>query len=27
MHENELLFGEITLQFPALTVEVRLPRA
>ena len=26
MHENELIFGDITLQFPALTVEVRLPR-
>jgi len=26
MHENELIFGDITLQFPDLTVEVRLPR-
>lgn len=25
MHENELIFGEMTLQFPSLTVEVRLP--
>ena len=26
MHESELIFGEMTLQFPSLTVEVRLPR-
>lgn len=26
MHENELLFGEITLQFPGIAVEVRLAR-
>jgi hypothetical protein len=25
-HENEMLFGDITLQFPGITVEVRLPR-
>ena len=24
-HEHEMIFGEITLQFPGLTVEVRLP--
>lgn len=25
-HENELLFGDVTLQFPGIAVEVRLPR-
>jgi len=25
-HENELIFGDITLQFPGIAVEVRLPR-
>lgn len=26
-HGNEMLFGRVTLQYPGLTVEVRLPRA
>lgn len=25
-HDNELIFGEVTLQFPGIAVEVRLPR-
>ena len=25
-HENEMLFGDVTLQFPDISVEVRLPR-
>ena len=25
-HENELIFGDVTLQFPGIAVEVRLPR-
>lgn len=25
-HENEMLFGDVTLQFPGISVEVRLPR-
>jgi hypothetical protein len=25
-HENEMLFGDVTLRYPGISVEVRLPR-
>jgi hypothetical protein len=26
MHDHELLFGDVTLRYPGISVEVRLPR-